>query len=80
MLPEAEASASHGTCSVWKKKRKNKLYFSTKKALEKLRMRMANKKLNFWGPSKLLDFENTNIVDIASMTDGVLQAVQEVEP
>jgi hypothetical protein len=47
MLPEAEASASHGTCSVWKKKRKSKLYFSSKKALEKLRMRMANKNLAF---------------------------------
>jgi hypothetical protein len=27
----------------------------------------------------LLDFGNTNVADIAGVTDGVLQAIQEVE-
>jgi hypothetical protein len=72
MLPEVEASASQGKCSVRKTKRKNKLYFLSKKALEKSRMKMAIKVFNFWGPSKLLDFGNTDVVDIASVIDGIL--------
>jgi hypothetical protein len=59
---------------VRKKKRKSKLYFSSKKALDKSRMRMANQEFNFKGPSKLLNLENADIVDIAGVTDGVLQA------
>jgi hypothetical protein len=47
MLPEVEASASQGKCSVRKTKRKNKLYFLSKKALEKSRMKMAIKVFNF---------------------------------
>jgi hypothetical protein len=39
MLPKAESYASQGTCSVRKKKKKSKLYYSNKKALEKSRMR-----------------------------------------
>jgi hypothetical protein len=64
---------------VRKKKRKCKLYFSSKKALERSSMRMANKECNFRGPSKLLDFGSTDIVDIIGISDGVLWAVQEVE-
>jgi hypothetical protein len=79
MLPEAEASASQGTCSVRKKKKKRKLYFSSKKALEKLRMRTANKEFSFQGHSKLLDFGNTEVADITGVTNDVLQAIQEVE-
>jgi hypothetical protein len=79
MLPEAEPCPSHGTYSVRKKKRKNKLYFSNKKAFEFSRMRTASKEFNFRGPSKLLNFRNTYIVDIADVTDGVFQAIQEVE-
>jgi hypothetical protein len=33
----------------------------------------------FRSPSKLLDFGNANVADIAGVTDGDLQAVQEVE-
>jgi hypothetical protein len=36
-----------GTYSVRKKKKESKLYFLSKKALEKSRMRTANKELNF---------------------------------
>jgi outer membrane protein assembly factor BamD (BamD/ComL family) len=43
MLPEAGSYASQGTCSVKKKKRKQKFYYSSNKALEKSRMRTANK-------------------------------------
>jgi hypothetical protein len=57
---------------VRKKKKKNKLYFLSKKALEKLRMKMANKKFNFRGYSKLLDFGNADIANIVGVTDGVL--------
>jgi hypothetical protein len=78
MLPEANASTSQGTLNV-KKKRKSKLYYSSKKDLEKSRMRSANKEFIFRGPSKFLDFGNANVADIASVADGVLWAVQEVE-
>jgi hypothetical protein len=47
MLPEAGSCASQGTCSVKEKRRKNKLYYSSNKALEKSRMRMANKEFSF---------------------------------
>jgi hypothetical protein len=60
---------------VRRKKRKSKLYFSSKKELEKSRMRIANKEFNFRGSSKLLDFGNADVVHIASITDRVLQAV-----
>jgi hypothetical protein len=40
-------------------------------------MRNVNKEFKFRGPSKLLDFENVDVVDIASVSDGVLQDVQE---
>jgi hypothetical protein len=42
-------------------------------------MRNANKEFKFRGPSKLLDFGNAEVADIASVTVGVLQDVQEVE-
>jgi hypothetical protein len=35
-------------------------------------MRNANKEFKFRGPSKLLDFGNADVVDIASVTDRVL--------
>jgi hypothetical protein len=38
-------------------------------------MRNVNKEFKFRGPSKLLDFENVDVVDIASVSDGVLQDV-----
>jgi hypothetical protein len=64
---------------VRKKRRKCKLYFSSKKALEKLRMRTANKEFNFRSPNKFLDFGNADVADIVGITDGVLRAIQEVE-
>ena len=76
MLLKAKSSLSQGTYSVRrKKKKKSKLYFSIKKAFKKSRMRTTNKKLNFRRPSKLLDFGNANVADIASVTNRVLQAV-----
>lgn len=62
-----------------KKRRKSKLYFSSKKAFEFLGMRTASKEFNFRNPSILLSFRNTYIVDIADVIDGVFQAIQEVE-
>jgi hypothetical protein len=79
MLPGAESCASQGTRSEKKKKRKRGLYYSSRKDLERSRMRSANKEFKFRGPSKLLDFGNADIADIASITDGDLPAVQEVE-
>jgi hypothetical protein len=61
---------------VKKKKRKSKLYYFSKKDLERSRMRSANKEFTFRSPSKLLDFGNANIVDIVGVTDGDLQAIQ----
>jgi hypothetical protein len=68
MLPGAKSCASQGTCSV-KKKKKSMLYYSSKKDLERSRMRSANKEFKFRGPNKLLDFGNADVVDIASVTD-----------
>jgi hypothetical protein len=79
MLPKPDASASQGTLSVKKKRRKRLLYYSSKKDLEKSRMRSANKEFIFRRPSKLLDFRNANVADIAGVTDNVRLAVQEVE-
>jgi hypothetical protein len=79
MLPEAGSCTSQGTCSMKKKKRKQKIYYSSNKALEKSRMRMANKEFSYLGPIKLLDFGNTDVADIAGVIDGDLSAVQEVE-
>jgi hypothetical protein len=62
-----------------KKRRKQKFYYSSNKALEKSRMRRANKKFSFRGLIKLLDFGNVDVADIADVTDGVLRAIQEVE-
>jgi hypothetical protein len=75
MFMEAESCVSQGICSMRRKKKKSRLYFSSKKALKKSRMRTANKEFSFRGPNKLLDFKNANVVDIAIVTDGVLQAV-----
>ena len=55
------------------------IYYSSNKALEKSRMRTANKKFSFRGPIKLLDFENIDVADIVGITDGDLPAVQEVK-
>ena len=76
MLPKARSCMSQGTCSVKKKKKKKqKFYYSSNKALEEFRMRFANKEFSFRGPIKLLDFGNVDVVDIVSVTDGILQAV-----
>jgi hypothetical protein len=72
MLPGAESCASQGTRSEKKKKRKRGLYYSSRKDLDRSRMRNANKEFKFRGPSKLLDFGNADVVDIASVTDRVL--------
>ena len=75
MLLEVGSYASQGTCSVKKKKRKQKFHYSSNKALEKSRMRTANKEFSFRGPIKLLDFGNVDIVDIASIIDSILWAI-----
>jgi hypothetical protein len=75
MLPEAESCASQGTCSEKKKKRKKGFYYSSKKNLDRSRMRNASKEFKFRGPSKLLDFGNADVANIAGVTDGVLQDV-----
>jgi hypothetical protein len=79
MLPGAESCASQGTRSVKKKKRKKGFYYSSKKDLDRSRMRNANKEFKFRGPSKLLDFGKVDVADIAGLIDGALQDVQEVE-
>jgi hypothetical protein len=79
MLPGVESCTSKGTRSEKKKKRKKGFYYSSKKDLDRFRMRNANKDFKFRGPSKLLDFGNANVADIAGVTDGDLQAIQEVE-
>jgi hypothetical protein len=40
--------------------------------LDRSRMRNANKEFKFRGPSKLLDFGNVEVADIAGVTDRVL--------
>jgi hypothetical protein len=72
MLPGAESCASQGTRSEKKKKRKKGFYYSSKKNLYRSRMRNASKESKFRGPSKLLDFGNADVADIAGVTDGVL--------
>jgi len=42
-------------------------------------MRNANKKFKFRGPTKLLDFGNVDVANIASVSKGVLQNVPEEE-
>jgi hypothetical protein len=82
MLLGAESCASQGTHSEKKKKKKKKkkgFYYSSKKDLDRSRMRDANKEFKFRGPSKLLDFGNAEVADIAGVTVGVMQDVQEVE-
>jgi hypothetical protein len=64
MLLGAESCASQGTRSEKKKKRKKGFYYSSKKN--------ANKEFKFRGPSKLLEFGNTDVADIASVSDGIL--------
>jgi hypothetical protein len=75
MLPGAESCASQGTRSEKKKKRKKGFYYSSKKDLDRSRMRNANKEFKFRGPSKLLDFGNAKVADIAGITVGFLQDV-----
>jgi hypothetical protein len=79
MFPGAESCVSQGTRSEKKKKRKKGLYYSSRKDLERSRMRSANKEFKFRGPSKLLDFGNIDVADITGVTDGDLLAVQEVQ-
>jgi hypothetical protein len=74
MLLGAESCASQDTHSE-KKKRKKGFYYSSKKDLDRSRMRNANKEFKFRGPSKLLDFGNADIADIAGLTDEALQDV-----
>jgi hypothetical protein len=78
MLPGVESCASQGTRSEKKKKRKKGFYYSRKKDLDRSRMRNANKEFKFRGPSKLLDFGNADVIDIAGVTVGAMQDVQEV--
>jgi hypothetical protein len=78
MLPGVESCTSKGTRSEKKKKRKKGFYYSSKKDLDRSRMRNANKEFKFRGPSKLLDFGNVEVADIASVIVGVLQEVEEV--
>jgi hypothetical protein len=47
-------------------------YYSSKKDLDRSRMRNANKEFKFRGPSKLLDFGNIDVADIAGLTEGAL--------
>jgi hypothetical protein len=75
MLPGVESCVSKGTRSEKKKKRKKGFYYPSKKDLDRSRMRKANKEFKFRGPSKLLDFGNAKVVDIAGVTVGVLQDV-----
>jgi hypothetical protein len=70
MLPVADSCASQGTRS--EKKRKKGFYYSIKKDLDRSRMRNANKEFKFRGPSKLLDFGNADVADIAGLTKGAL--------
>ena len=79
MLSRVESCASQGTCSIKKKRRKSKLYYSSKKALEKSRTKTTKKEFIFRGPSKLLDFGNLDVANITSVIDVVLQDVEEVE-
>jgi hypothetical protein len=65
MLPGAKSCASQGTHSEKKKKRKKGFYYSSKKDLDRSRMRNANKEFKFRSPSKLLDLGNADIADIA---------------
>jgi hypothetical protein len=62
-----------------KKWKKSKLYYSSKKALEKSRMTMANNEFKFRGPSKLLDYGDANVADVVGVTDGDLQAIHKLE-
>jgi hypothetical protein len=75
MYSEVDTSVSQGTCSVRKKKKKSKLYYSHKKALAKSRMRTTSNEYKFRGSSKLIDFGNVDVGDIAGVIDGVLQAI-----
>jgi hypothetical protein len=75
MFPGAESCASQGTRNVKKKRSKSKLYYSSKKDLERSRMRSANKEFIHRGPSKLLDFGNVDVANIAGVTNEVLQDV-----
>jgi hypothetical protein len=68
MLPGAESCASQGTRSEKKKKKKKGFYYSSKKDLDRSRMRNANKEFKFRGPSKLPDFGNAEVDDIAGVT------------
>jgi hypothetical protein len=72
MLLGAESCASQGTRSEKKKKKKKGFYYSSKKDLDRSRMRNANKEFKFRGPSKLLDFGNADVADIAGLTKGAL--------
>jgi hypothetical protein len=67
------------TCSMKKKKRKSKLYYSSKKDLERSRMRVANKEFKFRGPSKLLDFGDANVASVVGITNRDLHVVHELE-
>jgi hypothetical protein len=71
MLPGVESCASKGTRSE-KKKRKKGFYYSSKKNLDRSRMRNANKEFKFRGLSKLLDFGNADVADIIGVIDGDL--------
>jgi hypothetical protein len=75
MLPGVESCASQGTRS---EKRMKGIYYSSRKDLERSRMRAANKEFKFRGPNKLLDFGNVDVADIVGVTVGVLQDVEEV--
>jgi hypothetical protein len=79
MLLGAKSCASQGTRSEKKNKRKKGFYYSSKKNLDRSRMRNTSIEFKFRDPSKFLDFGNADVADIVGITDGVLQDVQEVE-
>ena len=79
MLLGVESLPSQGTCSEKKRKRRKGFYYSSKKNLNRSRMRNANKEFQYRGPTKLLDFGNEDAADIASVSGGVLQDVPEEE-
>ena len=69
MPSEADACASQDICSMKKKRKKSKLYYSSTKTLEELRMRMANNKFKLTGPNKFLDFGDADVADVAGKTN-----------
>jgi hypothetical protein len=62
MPSEVDAYASYGTYSIRKKRMKSKLYYSSKKALKKSKMRTANNEFKFRRPSNCLTLETSMLL------------------